>query len=541
MSAFTNNVIQMINKWLEKLEWKHFKNYTHFDIKNKFKDSQEKLNFLENLLCVKNILKHNFWPLIRFNIKEKKFTLIKNELPNNEDYYNMEYQYDEKHFYWEKKKLRPITYASHKDSYIYSYYSFLLWIKYDLFLKEKSLEKNILAYRNVPISKLSNVWKNNIYFAMDSFKDIVKMKDSIVMAFDISGFFDTLDHLLLKKELIKVLWWTELSKDWYKLFRNLTKFSYIEKDDIDDNNLIINIWKYHKRIDIGKFNLLRKEFKKEWKVLIKSNPKYPENNPKNPEKKNIWIPQWTPISWMLANVYMSQFDVILKKYLFNLNWKYYRYSDDILLIIPFNKKEKYLDFIEKVSNFVLKEIKNNLKLKINNKKTEISIFSNWKILTNVEYNNKDKKFIFKLEKHIQWFQYLGFTFDWDKVLLRNKTLSNYYKKLIQTLKRVYHLLDTNKFWWTKFKTNKILLGKYNRKYLFNWNIIWKQYKKIENKWVIEDESKWYYLWFLSYWYNAYNLFEDNFCKKYNIKNWIKKQLSWHKKVYNNLLKKYWIK
>lgn len=524
----------MIDKRLEKLEGKKNKNYTHFDINKKFKNSQEKLKFYENFLCSKNIMNYSFWPLIRCNIKEKKFILIEDELPENEDCYNVNYKYQQNHFYWEKKKIRPITYASHKDSHIYSYYSFLLWNRYEEVLKEKWLENNIIAYRHVPISDSNDFWKNNIYFAMDTFKDIVDMKDSVVMAFDISWFFDNLDHKILKQELINVLWWDELTKDWYKLFKNLTKFSYIEKDDIDKNNLVVNIWTNLKKIDADKFNLLKKTYKDEWEKLITINSNKLNGN-------LIWIPQWTPISWMLANIYMLEFDNMLKKYISKLNWQYYRYSDDILLILPINKEEENLKFISETSNYLFEQINNSLKLKLNNKKTEISIFRNWKIFKNVIYDTKNNIYKFKDEKNIQGFQYLGFTFDWNKVLLRNKTLSNYYKKLIESLKRLYHLLDLDEYWLKKYKTNKVLLWKHNRKYLFNWIIKWKEYKKVNNKWVINDECKWQYLWFLSYWYNAYNVFEENFCQEYGIKNWIKKQLAGHRKKYNKYLLKYWIK
>ena len=48
-SVVENNANEMIEEWLKSLEWKHFKNYVHFDISKKFKDSQEKLKFFENL------------------------------------------------------------------------------------------------------------------------------------------------------------------------------------------------------------------------------------------------------------------------------------------------------------------------------------------------------------------------------------------------------------------------------------------------------------------------------------------------------------
>ena len=424
------------------------------------------------------------------------------------------------------------------DSNIYSYYSFLLWERYENFLKENELCKNILAYRTVE-KEINNkiVWKNNIDFSLDVFQDILNIKNCIVFAFDITWFFDTLDHKILKNELKKVLWKNNFSDDWYKIYNNITKFCYVDKEDLEKNNLIERFnekSKFPKIINIEKFNNLKKELKE----LIKTNPKSSEINNKNPHKKNIWIPQWTPISWMLANLYMNEFDICVKKYVENLEWKYYRYSDDILLIIPYNKKIEHLDLVNKIADFTLNNIKEKLNLTINKSKTEICIFSKWKIFKNI-YLNKENAFDFKEEKQIQPFQYLWFTFDWEKVLIRNKTLSNYYKKIIQSLRRLNHLKG-NKNWENHIKWDKILLWKYNRKYLFNWKIIWKPYIKKNDKYIIDKDKKWFYLWFLSYWYNAYNIFQD-FCDINNIKNWIKKQLSWHRNKYNKLLNKYWLK
>jgi len=538
----------MIKEWVETLDWKTSKNYTHFDIKKIFKNSQEKIDFFENFFGVKNILKYAFKPFIRYEIKEKKFTKFEDEIPDDNYFYKIPNKSGS--VYWHKEKLRPITYASHLDSEIYSYYSFMLWKKYEEYLSKSNLLQNILAYRTVEKDRKNNkiIWKNNIDFAVDIFQDILEAEDCITLAFDISWFFDTLNHNILKKELINILWGADLEDDWYKIFKNLTRFSYVDKTDIIDNNLIKKYdarKEFPKIIDIVKFNQLKSEYKKTQRKLIKTNPKFPENNPKNPDKKLIWIPQGTPISGMLANLYMLQFDIELKKYADDFNGKYYRYSDDIFLIIPYSNTDNYLEKIQEISNFTLNKISQKLELKINNDKTEISIFSNKKIIKNIIYSKEDQKFNFS-KKNIQPIQYLWFTFDWERVLIRNKTLSNYYKKLVWNIKRLKHLNDSvkNKNWDiirdNSIKWDKILLWKYNRKYLFNWKYIWGRYKKEDWKYQIDKNDKPLYLWFLSYWYNASNIFET-FCENNHIKNWIKNQLKWHRKKYNELLVKHSIK
>ena len=67
---------------------------------------------------------------------------------------------------------------------------------------------------------------------MDVFQDIIDLKDCIVFAFDIKGFFDSLDHSVLKKELKSVMIEDSLSEDWFKVYKSLTNFSYIKKEDL---------------------------------------------------------------------------------------------------------------------------------------------------------------------------------------------------------------------------------------------------------------------------------------------------------------------
>ncbi len=75
------------------------------------------------------------------------------------------------------------------------------------------------------------------------------------------------------------------------------------------------------------------------------------------------IPQGSPISAILSNIYMIDFDVKMKEFISKVNGKYYRYCDDILCIAPIVYKSKIEKFI--IDNVDL------LRLKINDDKTEI--------------------------------------------------------------------------------------------------------------------------------------------------------------------------
>ena len=61
------------------------------------------------------------------------------------------------------------------------------------------------------------------------------MKDCHVLAYDISGFFDNLDHAILKQNWSVVLGGGPLPKDHYHVYRSLTKYSYIDRNVLFKN------------------------------------------------------------------------------------------------------------------------------------------------------------------------------------------------------------------------------------------------------------------------------------------------------------------
>ena len=68
----------------------------------------------------------------------------------------------------------------------------------------------------------------------------------------------------------------------------------------------------------------------DYKTIIKKNP-YILNN------EYRGIPQGSPISDIIANMYMLDFDQAVKNLSDKRDWYYRRYSDDILLIVPANE------------------------------------------------------------------------------------------------------------------------------------------------------------------------------------------------------------
>ncbi|EKN6348073.1 hypothetical protein DVP78_23250, partial [Yersinia enterocolitica] len=118
-------------------------------------------------------------------------------------------------------------------------------------------------------------------------------------------------------------------------------------------------------------------------------------------KSGHGIPQGSPISALLSNIYMLNFDIDMRNYVNSVGGDYYRYCDDMLFIVP-------LDQINKVAGIAEKELF-KLKVTLNIKKTELRTFT-----STSEIITADKPL-----------QYLGFLFDGHNIYLRSSSLSRY--------------------------------------------------------------------------------------------------------------------
>lgn len=361
----------IITKWKEKNGIN--KLYVHFD---KRKNSQS-LGIEKYITNPQNIIKHSFYPFIHTQIIFKKFNKLNPKRP--------------------KDKVREISYSSHIDRLIYSYYSQILNSEYNNYVIKNNINKNVIAYR-------TNLKKSNIHFAKEVFDIIRKYKKCFIMVGDFKSFFDNLEHNYLKKQLCKVLQVEKLPEDWYIIYKNITKYCYCELAEI------------LKVLNISHRDLMEKEriftieefrkYRKENKIIIKKN-------------KELGIPQGSAISAILANVYMIEFDSLLKEYINNLDGEYFRYSDDFIVIIPL-KNNITLSEIKKNIEKIEKKIPN---LKIEEEKTECYIYK--------------ENFLFSEKNNCKsQLDYLGFSFDGKKIYLRAKTISKYYYRMYKKIKNI---------------------------------------------------------------------------------------------------------
>ena len=340
--------------------WYRARRYLHFDVPVGAKHAAR-------VACNPTaVTRHSFYPFIDYSVSSTKI---------GKD--------SETGILTTKSKQRPIAYASHLDSHIYSYYASVLGKHYETELIGRGIESCVLAFRSLG--------QSNVDFAGRAFAEIQKRGDCAAVALDVSGFFDNLNHEILKKQWSMLLSRKRLPEDHYAVFRSITRFSKVSKADLYG---MFQIAMHNPRA--GRNRVCEpSEFRNKVRAqgLIKKN------------KNTFGIPQGSPISAILSNIYMLEFDTQMQASVRILDGVYMRYCDDILVIVP-------TEFGDDVAGRVRKEIK-KLKLDINTSKTKISNFK-----SSVSGQECDLPL-----------QYLGFTFDGKNALIRSAALARYSERM----------------------------------------------------------------------------------------------------------------
>lgn len=361
-SLRTNNMESREHPWFRK------RGYLHFD---KPISVEHALDIVTN---PNSVATHSFLPFITFT--STTFKIHKDKGKNAIE---------------KTIKERPIAYSSHIDSHIYSYYSEILDYLYEEQLHTHNISKNILAFRALG--------KSNIEFANAAFQEIKRRGNCSAVALDLSKFFDTLDHSILKDAWCRLLTTDILPRDHYAVFKAITKYSKVDKEKVYELMAIPkNNAKHAKktRKQICSFAEFRNKVRKSSLIV--------------PNKANFGIPQGSPISALLSNIYMLNFDIEMDQYASSLGGEYFRYCDDMLFIVPTHEKNNVAGEAEK------RLIK--LKVSLNVKKTEIREFK----ATPTKITS-DKPL-----------QYLGFIFDGDNIFLRSSSLSRYSDRMKRGVK-----------------------------------------------------------------------------------------------------------
>ena len=336
------------------------------------------------------------------------------------------------------EKTRLLYYAAQFDYNIYSYYSYLLSQSYENELANQGLNEVVLAYRSIPHPRLGRN-QCNIDFAEAVFNSI---RDSqapqlSAIALDITSFFDHLNHKHLKRSWRDIMGFEgSLPADHFHVFKNITRFSFVNEKNLfeqfSDRILIQTPGGKLRNKPVANLKYLRDEgavafcskpdfFELTETVFIDGN-KFVRDKDGSKVPRTCGIPQGSPISATLANLYLLEFDIKVNEYVTRLGGHYFRYSDDLLVLVS-TKYEA--------------EVKHNL----------IEWIKAYKLTINVD---KTQEFRFELldgggrscsqvkgDRIVPnaALQYLGFEFDGRYTRIRSQSLSQFYRKMKRSMRR----------------------------------------------------------------------------------------------------------
>jgi hypothetical protein len=325
------------------------------------------------------VARNAFYPFIVF---EKKFNRFGTTTPRDD-----------------RQKSRQLRYACRKDSYIYEYYRELLAARYEAELKKRGLSEVVIAYRKLRTPNGHGMC--SVDFAHFAFRRIASHDKCIAMVLDISNYFESLDHARIKQIWCTLLNRSTLPQDHYAIFKSLTRYRQMPReevyrrlglDDVPRNELPIQL-------------CTASEFRA--KLVIP-----PGAISTNPEK--FGIPQGAPVSDLIANFYLLDFDQSVDNYVGEIGGYYRRYCDDILIVYA-DSSRKW----EEVQSFVQTQIAEcGTQLQIKQSKTCVHSF-----------DHKRQPPCLSLKGDSKRFEYLGFQFDGARAKFRDRTVSAFYRKL----------------------------------------------------------------------------------------------------------------
>jgi len=345
-------------------DWYRSRHYLHFDRPLSYASA-------EKASRSSRVATHAFYPLISYEVKSKK--IFRNKITDTIS---------------TKEKDRPIAYAGHLDSHIYSRYAWEMNKLYEAALVRNELTESVLAFRSLG--------KDNIDFAYRAFQEIRSRDECCAIALDVTGFFDNLDHGVLKSAWCSLLGKKKLPPDHYSVFKSISQFATVSKLTLFE------------KLSISKNN--PKNGRSRVCTPSEFREKVRSSGLVTPNTNAYGIPQGTPISALLSNIYMLGFDMAMSRLVKKLGGIYYRYCDDMLFIVPTAAKSGLADEVQTTLN--------NFRLSVNSNKTEIRCF--WKTRNGLV---SDKPL-----------QYLGFVFDGETILIRSASLARYSEKMRRGVK-----------------------------------------------------------------------------------------------------------
>ena len=357
------------------LTWFRQRGYRHFDVR-------VNVTFAQKAEDPDFVSRHPFSPLLHYTKKEKRYKKC-----------------TKTGMHKIATKNRPIMYASHRDACIFSLYSYLLNKLLTAHYEKARIGENVIAYRELG--------RSNYDFAAEAFAFAQGNVPATILAFDISSFFDNLDHSFLKERLREILGVRELPEDWYRVFRAITRFCYVDLEELKQHSTLGRRFTGESKGPIASIAELKS-------AGIRFCP-----NPGLSDDRGRGIPQGTPISASASNLYMIRFDARAREYCDSVGALYRRYSDDILIIC---RPECADEMRAKISELITAE-----RLEIQPEKTEQHGFG---VSESLPASSRAA-------------QYLGFTFYKLGPAIRQATLARQHRKMRNAFRKTKKIATRN--------------------------------------------------------------------------------------------------
>ena len=329
-----------------------------------------------------------------------------------------------------ERKTRPIRYGARRDAYIFAFYRRKLSRLYEARLRELGIEDCPIAYRQV-VKPGRAGGKCNIDFAKDAFDEIDRLGDCVAVALDIKGYFENLDHGVVKRIWCDLLGVERLPPDHFAVFKNITNYRFVDQRAVysrlgyfgmrERNGQMVPGFLMPFR-DMPKQLCSNADFRA--KVCGGDARHGPSLIQKNTQPHGV--PQGAPISDLIANFYLLDFDAVMAEYARSQGGRYMRYSDDILLILPGGSSEA-----SAAIDFATEEMRRHgPELRIKDAKTCVAKFQ--RIAKGLRFSHLKQR---PDESAKNGFEYLGFRYDGRRVFIRDSTISRFYSKVAGAAKR----------------------------------------------------------------------------------------------------------
>lgn len=309
-------------------------------------------------------------------------------------------------------KVRPLGYVAHSDAQIHSRYAAELSRQMELRYSTSPANESVIAYR-----KLNR--RCNIDFAVECFDHIRERGECDVVALDVRGFFDHLDHHYLKRQWCSVLGVQTLPDDVYAVLKSVTRDRGISLPKLRD----LLGGSVPRRIGATGQRICEPKVFRDT-VVPHLEPRHEIVSRMKGDESCGWrgIPQGTPISAVLANLYMYEVDVAIASQISEMDGYYRRYSDDLVVVTRPNMGWK--------AEAIVSEQIAVAGLQVQDQKTERCTFRFDGARLHCERSDGHATLHVPAK-----LQYLGFSFDGEEIAIRDATVAAYIDRMRRYVRR----------------------------------------------------------------------------------------------------------